>query len=540
MKLIQLRRTDDSSTVASAQALSAMHQIRLVLNHPKLLNEQYATRKNVAEGDETDNHTLVQQWRAAVVEEHGEALSELEVGPKIMILLQICKLAKSLKDKVLVFSFSLPTIELITEVLKAADLGPLHKITGTSGSASERVQDVNNFNGLKGYAVCVISTKAGGLGLNIASANRVVLFDHEWSPVHHEQAIGRAYRLGQKKPVFIYKLQIDNSFEIKLFEQSLTKQGLTSKVVDKKNVQTKLTHERLMEYFALALEKDRENEDFGLITDGLLSRVLAENRDTVISVQTTESFHCDEENLIEAADLIEIQQNSAAYQRNVEARRAAMEHRAQIEEQAENAGVNPSMPNARPTASGTAPRETIHNLKQQIADVRTSRKSLEESLQQLDSSDQSAESAFSRMQLESQINQARREERRLRELYEATKVQPAAVAGVNQPALAVQPTTTSATVPLEQSAPKLPATTPKAAPLTNQDKIKRQLTRCREDIKQSNTELRRINAASGPDDFPMEGINILEKIGDFKQEEARLMRLLQKYNNKTTNEQPKV
>jgi len=61
--------------------------------------------------------------------------------------------------------------------------------------------------------VFLISTRAGGLGINLVSANVVVIYDIDWNPQNDNQAMDRAYRIGQKRPVNVYKLITEHTIE---------------------------------------------------------------------------------------------------------------------------------------------------------------------------------------------------------------------------------------------------------------------------------------------------------------------------------------
>ena len=65
----------------------------------------------------------------------------------------------------------------------------------------------------------MISTRAGGLGLNLMTANTVVLFDSDWNPQMDLQAMDRAHRIGQKKQVRVYRLVTKNTMEEKMIEK---------------------------------------------------------------------------------------------------------------------------------------------------------------------------------------------------------------------------------------------------------------------------------------------------------------------------------
>jgi len=66
--------------------------------------------------------------------------------------------------------------------------------------------------------VFLISTRAGGLGINLVSANVVVIYDIDWNPQNDNQAMDRAYRIGQKRPVNVYKLITEHTIEERMLE----------------------------------------------------------------------------------------------------------------------------------------------------------------------------------------------------------------------------------------------------------------------------------------------------------------------------------
>ncbi|KAJ5833722.1 hypothetical protein N7474_002033 [Penicillium riverlandense] len=137
-------------------------------------------------------------------------------------------------DKVLVFTHSIPTMDFLATHMDKANRSYC-RLDGRTPVAA-RQEATQKFNESDKHQVYLISTRAGGLGLNIFGANRVVIFDFAFTPVWEQQAIGRAYRLGQKKCVFVYRFLSSGTFEEVVWNRSRFKTQLATRVVDQKNM----------------------------------------------------------------------------------------------------------------------------------------------------------------------------------------------------------------------------------------------------------------------------------------------------------------
>jgi DNA repair and recombination RAD54-like protein len=82
--------------------------------------------------------------------------------------------------------------------------------------------------------VFLLSSKAGGCGINLIGANRLILIDPDWNPASDQQALARVWRDGQKKDCFIYRFITTGSIEEKIFQRQSMKLSLSSCVVDEK------------------------------------------------------------------------------------------------------------------------------------------------------------------------------------------------------------------------------------------------------------------------------------------------------------------
>ena len=114
-----------------------------------------------------------------------------------------------------------------------------------AGTRDQRVSSVKDPN-TQHYQLFLISTRAGGIGINLVAASRVVLFDCPWNPAPDLQAVNRCYRYGQTKPVHVYRL-VAEGFESCVYNQSIVKLQLAGRVVDEKQLDSLFSREELKE-----------------------------------------------------------------------------------------------------------------------------------------------------------------------------------------------------------------------------------------------------------------------------------------------------
>lgn len=143
-------------------------------------------------------------------------------SPKLEKLLSICEEAYENGHKVLVFSFFRDVIRTIENHLKDRTFEPI-----TGDVPNDRRQEIiDDFTDASPGAVLISQISAGGVGLNIQAANIVILCEPQWKPSIEEQAISRAYRMGQSRNVVVYRLLTEASIDVSMLELLGQKEGL--------------------------------------------------------------------------------------------------------------------------------------------------------------------------------------------------------------------------------------------------------------------------------------------------------------------------
>jgi len=148
--------------------------------------------------------------------------------------------------KILIFSQFTSMLELIEQRLTGAGIGYV-KLTGKTKKRAEAVDAFQSGQ----VPVFLISLKAGGVGLNLTAADTVMHYDPWWNPAAEDQASDRAWRIGQDKPVFVYKLITNQSIEEKILALQKNKAQLAQSILSADHEgEVKLTEEDVMKLFA--------------------------------------------------------------------------------------------------------------------------------------------------------------------------------------------------------------------------------------------------------------------------------------------------
>ncbi|XP_054815240.1 switch 2 isoform X2 [Prosopis cineraria] len=129
-------------------------------------------------------------------------------------------------DKILLFSYSVRMLDILEKFL----IRKGYSFSRLDGSTPTNLRQslVDDFNSSPSKQVFLISTRAGGLGLNLVSANRVVVFDPNWNPAQDLQAQDRSFRFGQKRHVVVFRLLAAGSLEELVYSRQIYKQQLSN------------------------------------------------------------------------------------------------------------------------------------------------------------------------------------------------------------------------------------------------------------------------------------------------------------------------
>ncbi|KAJ2796891.1 hypothetical protein H4R20_005381 [Coemansia guatemalensis] len=180
---------------------------------------------------------------------------------KVLLMLDIIRQSVKLRERVLVFSRSILTLDYLQWVVESTEAAAGGSTLSGSTSrktlridgkipVSKRQSLIDKFNSPSSrYSVFFISSGTGSIGINLVAASRVIIFDVGWNPLYDEQAVARVYRYGQKRQVYVYRLLTTDTWEDRLFNNYIFKVGMARRVVDKQTMNRQIAKDDMRKYF---------------------------------------------------------------------------------------------------------------------------------------------------------------------------------------------------------------------------------------------------------------------------------------------------
>ncbi|KAI0256792.1 DNA repair protein, SNF2 family [Lactifluus subvellereus] len=215
----------------NSQPLKAINILKKLCNHPELLdlpNDLQGSERLIPEG-----FCGPGQMAGAKGRDRNQTV-HCEWGGKFIVLERFLhRIRTETNDKIVLISNYTQTLDIFEKLLRSKQYG-YFRLDGTM-SITKRQKLVDKFNDPEGKEfVFLLSSKAGGCGINLIGANRLILFDPDWNPAADQQALARVWRDGQKKECFVYRFISTGTIEEKIFQRQASKQALSSAVVDEK------------------------------------------------------------------------------------------------------------------------------------------------------------------------------------------------------------------------------------------------------------------------------------------------------------------
>lgn len=174
---------------------------------------------------------------------------------KMAVVESLLRLWKRQGHRVLLFTQSRQMLLILERFVK--EQGYSYMLMTGSTPIGSRQPAINKFNQDPSVFVFLLTTRVGGLGVNLVGANRVVIYDPDWNPSTDTQARERAWRIGQRRDVTIYRLLTAGTIEEKIYHRQIFKQFLTNRVLKDPKQRRFFKTNDLFELFALGDQEKR-------------------------------------------------------------------------------------------------------------------------------------------------------------------------------------------------------------------------------------------------------------------------------------------
>ncbi|XP_050815931.1 DNA excision repair protein ERCC-6 isoform X3 [Gopherus flavomarginatus] len=242
------------------QVFSGLIALRKICNHPDLFSGGPKILKSVPD-DELEEADQFGYWKRS---------------GKMIVVESLLKIWHKQGHRVLLFTQSRQMLKILEVFLRDRNYSYL-KMDGTTTIAS-RQPLITRYNEDTSIFVFLLTTRVGGIGVNLTGADRVIIYDPDWNPSTDTQARERAWRIGQKKQVTVYRLLTAGTIEEKIYHRQIFKQFLTNRVLKDPKQRRFFKSNDLYELFTLTSPDGSQGTETSAIFAGTGSDVQAPKR----------------------------------------------------------------------------------------------------------------------------------------------------------------------------------------------------------------------------------------------------------------------
>ncbi|KAI2792244.1 DNA repair protein rhp26 [Penicillium oxalicum] len=227
--------SDDMSSIIRGKrnSLFGIDILRKICNHPDLVNRQIRT--------------------------HDSDFGNSDRSGKMKVLKGLLEVWKDTGHKTLLFAQTRQMLDIIEKFIWSLGGFNFRRMDGNT-PIKDRQTMVDEFNKDPDLHVFLLTTRVGGIGVNLTGADRVIIYDPDWNPSTDMQARERAWRLGQKRDVTIFRLMTKGTIEEKIYHRQIFKQFLTNKITRDPQQRESFQASDLYDLFSLTEENDNELE----------------------------------------------------------------------------------------------------------------------------------------------------------------------------------------------------------------------------------------------------------------------------------------
>ncbi|KAL4455490.1 hypothetical protein ABPG74_012642 [Tetrahymena malaccensis] len=238
-KKMIMARYNKSELDTGEGAFGLLTIMRKLLNHPQLIYTDVGNQTSQEFKQFFPQDYQLDDW---------EASFKFKFISDLLDQMKQIEIAQKSTERIIIVSYWTQTLDVLQTMIKQKEL----KFVRLDGSvnAQKRQELIDRFqdptNDIKVFLLC---GSAGGTGLNLSAANRMVLMEANWNPSNDLQVMGRIWRDGQTKPVHIYRLVACGTMEEKVLQRQFLKEDLSQNVVDEKMIVKQYNNDKLKQLF---------------------------------------------------------------------------------------------------------------------------------------------------------------------------------------------------------------------------------------------------------------------------------------------------